>query len=159
VAEGCGYRTHSPCISGKEGWGGGGQKHPPSHANARRRVPKCKAEGCDGYRTHPPCVSGEGGVVVVRNTHRRVQTRDGGLPSSKTSMRMLVFDGGGVVAMESNQPPSKMSTHARFRGWLDGGSGRQAATLENEQTRSFSRVTRIKYTEGLPLLVVAVVYS
>jgi hypothetical protein len=118
-----------------------------------------KAKGCGGYRTHPPCVSGEGGVVVVRNPHRRVQTRDGALPSSKTSTRVLIFDGGGVVVMESNQPPSKTSTNAHFRGWLVGGSGRQAATLENEQTRSFSRVTKIKYEEGLPLLVGAVVYS
>ena len=26
-----------------------------------------------------------------------------------------------MVMMKDNQPPSKMSAHARFRGWWDGG--------------------------------------
>src|SRR3981081_4721174 len=31
---------------------------------------------------------------------------------------MLVFNGAEIMMLKYNQPPSKTSTHARFRGWL-----------------------------------------
>jgi len=53
---------------------------------------------------------------------------------------MLIFNGGGMVMIKDNQPPSKMSTGARFRGWWDGGAEEQSTTIKNELAHSFSMI-------------------
>ena len=53
---------------------------------------------------------------------------------------MLVFNGGGIMIMKNNQPPSKTSMSTHFRGWWDGGAEEQLTTIKNEHTHLFSMV-------------------
>ena len=55
---------------------------------------------------------------------------------------MLVFDGGEVVEVANNQPPSKTSKHMLIFNGGSGGGGKQVATIENQHAHSHFRWRR-----------------
>jgi hypothetical protein len=61
-------------------------------------------------------------------------------PPSKTSTRMLVFEGGCLVVVKQSTTIKTEHARARFREWLLGGGEEQPITVENERACLFSRV-------------------
>ena len=83
-------------------------------------------------------------AATIENEHTRVLVFDGGevvevanqQPPSKTSIHVLVFDGGEVVEVANQQPPSKMSIHVLIFHGGGGGGGKQATTIKKEHVRA-----------------------
>jgi len=70
-------------------------------------------------------------------------------PPSKTSMHARFRGWWGVVVMKNNQSPSKMSMCARFRGWWGGGDEKQPTTIKNKHACSFLRVVQSAICQSL----------